>query len=176
MEGCAAIATHVSGMTSPCNAQEIVLQLQSDKQSRQAMTKSVMKTSMFTSGLSQINPEMAILSEEIENMRTGAAKMAKVMDEEIKKIIKKRCVSEEVENDLKQKVHDMERHVISIEEQLRRCGNEIGSLHTQNEKLKSENERLTNENAAYKRELLELRQKKAEMQAVYNTMGALLGS
>lgn len=135
-----------------------------------------MKTSMLNSGLSQIAPEMAIMSQEIQNMRAGADKMAKLMDEQIKQMIKQGCHSEEAENGLNQKIHKIEQHVTSIEENLRKSELESASLHTENRKLKSENERLANENATYKREL---RQKREDIQAarkkMNESMDALLG-
>ena len=94
----------MAGMASPCNAQEVVLQLQSDRQSKPTMEKSLLKSSMLSSGLSQIDPEMATISQEIDNMRTGAAKMAHAMQEKIRQIIAKNCMYAEADNRLQTNV------------------------------------------------------------------------
>ena len=160
----------MAGMASPCNAQEVVLQLQSDRQSKPTMEKSLLKSSMLSSGLSQIDPEMATISQEIDNMRTGAAKMAHAMQEKIRQIIAKNCMYAEADNRLQTNVRDMEKYVTDIHEALLQCEKEIGTLRTLNTELKSENKRLTSQNTVYEREL---RQKKEGMKAACETLHSI---
>lgn len=148
------------------------MQLQSGRQSKAPMEKSLLKSSMLSSGLSQIDPEMAAISKEIDNMHAGAAKMAHAMEEKIRQIIRKNCMNAEADNRLRTNVRDMETYVTNIHEALLQCEKEIGTLRTLNTELKSENKRLKSQNTVYEREL---RQKTEGMKAACETLQTLLG-